>query len=149
MDQPKYSLLEIERRWRVDLSVLEDLSLGNPIEIEDLYIEGTRLRLRRMGGTYKLCKKYGATEPGIEPITNIYLTDTEYQTFKALPGHRVKKQRYRIAGGSLDVYESLAIFEIEFASAEEAAAYLPPAFVAEEVTGQEEFSGASLAARHI
>lgn len=50
--------------------------------------------------------------------------------------------------GALDVYElpvSLVIFEQEFASAADAAAFAPPSFAIEEVTDRPEYSGFSLA----
>ena len=46
---PKYSLLEIERRWLVDLDKV-DLAAAPYREIEDLYIAGSRLRLRKISG---------------------------------------------------------------------------------------------------
>ena len=41
-EPPKYSLIEIERRWLVDLSAL-DLRSAPFREIDDLYIEGSRI----------------------------------------------------------------------------------------------------------
>lgn len=155
MQPPKYSLVEIERRWLVHPPHAAALA-GLPCRvIEDTYLEGTRLRLRRIrepDGTAicKLGKKYGRRDAASEPVTNIYLSPEEYRVFSVLPGVRIDKRRYAIAGGAIDVYpspRSLAVFEIEFASAQEAANYVPPDFAGEEITGVDEYSGAALAAR--
>ena len=45
---PKYARFELERRWLVDTTRRPSLD-GYPMTvIEDRYIDGTRLRLRRM-----------------------------------------------------------------------------------------------------
>ncbi|MCB0826949.1 MAG: hypothetical protein KDC26_12235 [Armatimonadetes bacterium] len=138
---PKYSLPEIERRWLVDKSQLPDLTGLLITHILDLYIDNTRMRLRKMTAedgtiTYKLCKKYGNTGVYSEPITNIYLTKEEYETFQHLIGRWVEKNRYRLPqGGSLDipVDENQIVFEIEFASVEEAIRYEPDFPVLKEI----------------
>lgn len=142
---PKYSLLEIERRWSVDSTLLPPLE-GMPfLEIEDRYLAGTRMRLRRVTGSqgpsvYKLCKKYGPTAPWVEPITNLYLTEREYEVLRDLHAKVVRKRRYRVEGGSLDIFEDgrAPVFEIEFDSEGEARMYSPPGFAVTErleVTG--------------
>jgi CYTH domain-containing protein len=151
-DLPKYSKIEIERRWLVDLSAV-DLEAVPYREIEDLYIADSRLRLRRVIAddkvTFKLCKKYGRRTLWSEPITNLYLTEVEYRRFAALAGHRSLKRRYSLAQGSLDVYQEphpgLAIFEAEFADEPAAASFTPPNFVTREITAEPQFSGAALA----
>jgi hypothetical protein len=60
---PKYALLEIERRWRVPQTRLAPLTQGAHTLIDDLYVDGVRLRVRAMAlpdGTrqFKLRKKY-------------------------------------------------------------------------------------------
>jgi len=153
--QPKYSLPEIERRWLVSPTFLAALD-GVPHRIvEDLYIEGTHLRLRKMVNTsgetaYKFCKKYGRSTSLANPITNIYLSEEEYRTLSALKGKRTCKRRYAIADGSIDVYEgisTLAIFEVEFESESDAMNYAPPDFAGDEVTDHASYSGAALASR--
>src|SRR5262245_5330893 len=151
---PKYSQIEIERRWLVDLSAINLQSTPYHI-IEDLYIADSRLRLRRVSGpneiTYKLGKKYGKRTPLSEPITNLYLTEGEYQRFAELPGYRTRKRRYSLQQGSLDVYlepnGGLAVFEVEFADEESAANFTPPHFATREITNEQELSGDSLAER--
>lgn len=156
--EPKYSLPEIERRWLVHEDAVAELLAshveGAPDVIEDRYVTGTRLRLRRVrhvdgGETLKLCLKYGQASPLREPITNLYLTAHEYAVLAVIDGAPVVKRRFRVAGGSLDVFDEPAgtptYFEREFATVEAAMAYEPPAFVAEEVTGEPEHTGANIA----
>lgn len=151
-DAPKYSLIEIERRWLVDLAAV-DLSAMPSREIDDLYIADSRLRLRRVSGagelTFKLGKKYGKRTTLSEPITNLYLTEREYQRLSVLPGARTRKRRYALAAGAIDVYaapnEGLAVFEVEFEDERSARDFAPPSFVTREITDESAFSGASLA----
>jgi CYTH domain-containing protein len=153
-DLPKYSHVEIERRWLVDLARLGDLSRYARREIDDLYISDSRLRLRRVGGpadevTFKLGKKYGKRTPLSEPMTNLYLTEHEYGQLCSLPGSRSRKHRYALGGGSLDVYlepcPGLAVFEVEFPDERSAQDYEPPSFATREITAEEEFAGMSVA----
>ncbi len=98
---------------------------------------------------YKLCKKYGKINVISEPITNIYLSELEYNLLKILPGAKITKRRYKLAGGNLDVFPEESkiapVFEIEFASEDDAQNYVPPEFVTIEITGNDALSGASLA----
>jgi CYTH domain-containing protein len=153
-DAPKYSLLEIERRWLVDLAKVE-LSGASCREIEDLYIAGSRLRLRKISAgreiAFKLGKKYGKRTLNAEPITNLYLTEDEYRLLSALPGTRVRKRRYSLERGSVDVYVAprvgVAVFEVEFEDERAAREFVPPEFVTREITNDPAFSGVSLAVR--
>jgi CYTH domain-containing protein len=151
---PKYSLQEIERRWLADASRLGDYQSFPHLTIQDRYLTGTGLRLRKMqpdGGetVYKLGKKYGRNGSYAEPITNIYLSPQEYVALAELDGRSVRKIRYAFAGGSLDLYsnpnDGLIIFELEFSSIEAARQCVPPAFVREEITDNARYSGAALA----
>ena len=151
---PKYAITEVERRWLVNLDAVGSLEALSFREIEDQYIPGTGLRLRKMHGpsgkaVFKFCKKYGKVSALAEPTTNLYLTEVEYGLLARLAGHRVRKRRYSIAGGSLDVYSQSgpAVFEAEFNSEAEAEGYKPPSFVGEEITNNATYSGAALASR--
>jgi CYTH domain-containing protein len=153
---PKYAALEIERRWLVDLVAVGDLSAVPYREIEDLYIDGTRLRLRRMTErgrrtVFKLGKKYGKVSLA-EPMTNLYLTQGEYEQLRDLPGRRTSKRRYSLSGGALDIYhaprQGMAVFEIEFGDETTAQTYEPPPFVTREITAESSYSGVSLAEAH-
>lgn len=155
-DLPKYSHVEIERRWLVDLPQLGDLSRYARREIDDLYISASRLRLRKVCGpadevTFKLGKKYGKRTPLSEPITNLYLTEHEYGQLRALPGSRTRKHRYALSGGALDVYlepcPGLAVFEVEFPDERSAQEYRPPGFATREITAEAEFTGMAVAGR--
>jgi CYTH domain-containing protein len=150
-DAPKYSLPEIERRWLVDIAKL-DLSEAPCREIDDLYIAGSRLRLCKISDrhdvTLKLGKKYGKRTPLTEPITNLYLTETEYRLLSSLPGTRTRKRRYTLGTGSIDVYlaphAGVAVFEVEFEDERAARDFVPPAFVTREITDEAAMSGISL-----
>ncbi len=155
-ERPKYARAEIERRWLASAGLVAPLLTAAPLRILDLYLEGTRLRLRRVtaadgGRVYKLCKKYGDRPPGSESITNLYLSRGEFEQLQALGGWEVEKQRYRLHHGSLDVYQRdtdrLLLFEREFAAADLAADCEPPAFAGREITADPDFSGAALARR--
>jgi CYTH domain-containing protein len=153
-DVPKYSEIEIERRWLVDLSAV-DLSSAPCREIDDLYIANSRLRLRRISApgelTFKLGKKYGKRTALSEPITNLYLTEPEYRRLAGLPGARTRKRRYALDRGAVDVYsepnEGLAVFEVEFEDERSAREFTPPPFAMREITNESAFSGVSLAER--
>lgn len=156
MTLPKYAKFEVERRWLVEPGAAKSLKDGRAREIEDLYLPGTGLRLRKVSepgvqSVFKLCKKYGKSSALCEGVTNLYLSEAEYLLLRSrLVGEPIKKVRYEVAGGALDDYgasQPQAIFEVEFSSEAEAATYTPPAFVGAEVTGNPAYSGARLAAR--
>ena len=150
----KYALVEVERRWLVEPATVGDLAEVPYRLIEDLYVSGSRLRLRKItepGGTmlFKFGKKYGKRSVLSEPITNLYLTEGEYLRLAGLVGIAASKRRYTIEDGSLDVYQradsQLMIFEREFDDEAAAQRYRPPVFVTREITGDPAFSGHSLA----
>ncbi len=153
----KYSLPELERRWLVREEMMPALASVPRRIVEDKYIRGGRLRLRAMftNGAetiYKLGKKYGREGADPERVVSIYLTKLEYENLLALPGATLRKVRYSVENGSLDVLEypsaaGVAIFEVEFPSQSAASAYVPPAFVGEEVTFNVGYSGYALAQR--
>lgn len=150
----KYSRMEIERRWLVELAAVGDLGAVPYREIEGLYVADSRLRLRRMTDPkgeriFKFGKKYGKSTPTSEPVTNLYLTASEYKSLSSLPGISTLKRRYSLQGGALDVYlrpsAGLPVFEVEFDDESSARAYVPPPFVTREITADSSFSGISLA----
>ncbi len=157
-DVPRYALFEIERRWLVNPQQAPDLRGTGSRLYEDLYVDDTRLRLRRItepdgNVVYKLGKKYGKRSAILEPITTLYLDEREYALLSVLPGSSSIKRRYSVAGGSLDLYQEpnagLMIFELEFVSEDAAAAYQPPTFVTREISGERHYSGYQLARRRI
>lgn len=153
-DMPKYAVLECERRWIVTGDALNSIQMGVARVITDKYLPDTRMRLRRIQTqagetTFKLCKKYGKLEYGAEPIVNIYLSDTEFALLDRIPGPTIRKRRYRVAGGGMDVFlqphDGLVIFEMEFKDQLIAQEYQPPSFVLQEITDDERYDGSSLA----
>lgn len=153
---PKYARLESERRYLVKPEFEFDLTRGPFRRITDQYITGTLLRLRQIelpnneGFQYKLCKKYEPLSSSTIPITNLYLTLTEYDTLSALSGSRLSKRRYGLEEKgrvfSIDVFEdrleSLALAETDVSSEE----FVPvPAWATQEVTDDPFFQGGTLA----
>lgn len=160
MNIPKYSKLEIERRWLVPAEYGQTFKPEDPYKlIEDKYLECGRLRLRALTNSktgekeYKLCKKYGQTSPMQEPITNIYLSESEYRALAALPGNTLNKRRYKkeFDGNkfSFDVFEGplkgLILCEIEGADIQQVQEIKLPSCVFKEVTEDRKYSGGELA----
>jgi CYTH domain-containing protein len=153
-EPPKYAIIEIERRWLVDLARCPPLDEQAGARITDRYVSQSLLRLRQIeypSGevSYKLCKKYERIGSLAQPIVNIYLSVDEFELLKQLPGRVVAKRRHQYADGAVDIYRlgngGLAVFEVEFKDLSAAAAYTPPEFVLEEITQNSRYSGASLA----
>jgi CYTH domain-containing protein len=157
-DPYKYAKLERERRFLVAPAALPALS-DSFARYEDLYLAGTRVRLRRMteqpegGVLHKLTQKLEGPDPRERRITTLYLDAAEYGVFAALPGARLVKRRHRATSGGLewgvDVFEGalggLVLAEREFDSNAELHAAAPPAFATLEVTDDRAFSGGALA----
>lgn len=153
---PRYARLEMERRWLV--STPPDLA-GRPWrDIEDLYIDGGRMRLRAITHhpsaerEFKLGKKYERDDPFGGPIVTVYLTEAEHAALAGLPGARMDKRRYRIEHGPLvfclDVFSGplggLILTEIEMETREAVLAVQPPPWAGVEVTEDERFAGGRL-----
>jgi len=130
---------------------------SDPVRIRDLYLNGTRLRLRRMTAgavdVYKLGQKIRTDDssPELVKITNIYLSAEEYQRLATLTGSRLEKVRWHCQGEAqpfaVDVFgghlDGLILAEAELP---EDGAYLPhPAGAIADVTHVDRFSGGSLA----
>lgn len=154
----KYARPERERRWLVRR--LPDLRrFGQARRIDDRYIIGTTLRLRRVtfldGGLapqFKLGQKLRphASEPARVMHTSIYLGEDEHARLSPLPAAELSKLRHTVpfAGSrfALDVFlgrhRGLALLEVELQEGDDPRA---PAFAGPEVTGRECFSGGWLA----
>ena len=158
MKQPKYSIPEIERRWLVIQEKLPNLAELEKWEVTDHYLVGSRLRLRKMVSPnktsvtkYKLCKKYGKVSKIKEPITNIYLTEDEYNKFSGMEANVIKKIKYQYEFRgimfSLNVFTDLnmIIAEAEFESENQAFECQLPEFIGEEVSSLVEYEGATIA----
>lgn len=157
MVPPKYALLEHERRALVDPARLPDLSAVAADLIEDLYLDGGRLRLRALtrpdgARVYKLCKKYPSDDPSGGPIANLYLDEAEYRTLARLPGRPIRKRRHRLPVDgvvfAVDVFEGdlagLVLCEAEADSAAALAAIVFPDWASPEVTANPGFTGGLL-----
>jgi CYTH domain-containing protein len=151
----KYARAEIERRF-----LLAGVPDGDDVlavnEIDDRYLDSTRLRLRRMvqddGPTLlKLTQKL--PEPGRDgrqgALTTVYLSEDEYAALAVLPAATLSKSRLSIAPYGVDVFhgelEGLYLAEAEFTTVEDAAALVPAAFCRAEVTTDARFTGGELA----
>jgi CYTH domain-containing protein len=158
----KYARPELERRY---LLREEPPRLENGWRIVDRYLEGTRLRLRRMDRldgsetVFKLGKKELVAEGDFSrvTITNIYLTAGEHRLLESLPARELTKRRYKLLDGddvySVDVFEGplagLVVAEISFESEEAMAAHPSPAFAVAEVSRDERYTGAALAGAQV
>ena len=158
---PKYSHFERERRFLVNVAKCPDLVSLPFVLVEDRYIRGTRLRLRRMTDSatgevaMKLTKKYETDDPLARPIVTAYLTNSEYEALAVLSADVLNKRRYRVEteGGAfsvdqfLDALDGLVLAEIECRSADELKSLSIPDWVAREVSHDIEYQGGQLA-RH-
>ena len=160
--EPKYARLELERRWLVDRAERPRLDGAFTTLIEDRYIDGTRMRLRRMsrpdlGETkWKLTKKYECDDPSARPIVTSYLTHSEYRLLRALPARELVKLRHHLEldglWWSLDVFEGalagLEVLEIEASDTGALAALVPPVWTTKEITHDPRYQCGSLAQTH-
>jgi CYTH domain-containing protein len=152
---PKYAHWVAERRFLVDPKTLPALDLGHARRIEDLYIDGGRLRLRAITDlsngerTFKLAKKYAPDNPLIGPMTNLYLTAEEHAVLDALPGQRLSKLRHKVGGFIIDVFEGalegLVTAECEATNRMAAMKVEIPAWCVREVTDEMAYTGGELA----
>ena len=156
----KYARVERERRF-----LLRELPRGlreadEHLQIFDNYITGTRLRLRKVRAprarewTWKLTQKYAPAPPDFSRtlITNLYLSQYEYETLSVFEGNELRKNRYPFEHEgrrySVDVFlgrlRGLVLAETDFETDEEMDAFTPPPFALMEVTRDELFTGARL-----
>jgi hypothetical protein len=152
---PKYAHWVAERRFLVDSSHLPTLDPKAARRIEDLYIEGGRLRLRRITHLssgeqeFKLAKKYAPDNPLIGPMTNLYLSSEEYGVLQMLPGARLAKLRHKSGAFVIDEFEGalagLALAECEASNRMAAMAFDVPDWCVREVTSEQGFTGWRLA----
>lgn len=152
----RYAKPEYERRFLLDEMPVGALS---PVRINDRYLHGTRLRIRRIESMegelieLKMGHKWRPEpdDPRVIQHTSIYLDETEYALLSTLPGDDLIKTRYRVKGKpnwALDVHESprqgSIILEVNFADTKQAAVFEPPEWATREVTRDESYTGAGL-----
>jgi CYTH domain-containing protein len=156
----KYAQIEWERRW---LLAMMPESLQNSQDyqlIEDRYINGTPLRLRRMTDATgqvtarKLTQKYQAANQTAyaTTITNFYLDEASYTLLETLPAQVLVKRRFRLRDGrfqfSIDQFSGplagLVLAEIEQPGTNRLMQIPQPSFALREVTENPRFTGGAL-----
>ncbi len=153
----KYARWELERRYLL-AHIPEEVDRAAGSLIVDRYIDGTRLRLRRvepLGGgepIYKLGQKQAPDPADFSrtTITNMYLSADEYRVLGELPGCELRKRRHRLQQYSIDVFDGhlsgLVLAEISCDTQAELEAHPAPSFALREVSREVRFTGAALAA---
>jgi CYTH domain-containing protein len=146
-----YTRIENERRWLVrDPPQSELYTL-----IEDVYVDDTRIRLRRLTRfpqgerAYKLTKKFASNDPSSRAMVSIYLDSGEYDVLaRSLVGFALVKKRFYVEGFGVDVFEGalagLVLAEIEADTLDELNAIAQPSFAIGEVTRDAFFDGGNL-----
>ena len=104
---------------------------------------------------YKLTQKYRFETQSVDEttITNIYLTEVEYNYLESLEGRIITKKRYPYRVGnhnfSIDVFEGrhrgLILAETEFEKKTEMDEFALPLFAFKDVTDHPFFTGGNLA----
>jgi hypothetical protein len=152
----KYAWVERERRW-----LCREIPLARVAQTEaiiDLYVEGTRLRLREAipldgGEPMRRLTRKADVDPATRLLTSIYLSPEEFGLLAGLPGRRLRKTRHRLAPRdgvvvSVDRFEGplegLVLAEAEFETAESLAAFPHPDFAIREVTNDPRYAGGVL-----
>lgn len=149
----KYARVELERRF-----LLREPPPGEVVRrvrIEDRYLAGTRLRLRRATdlatGTVerKLTQKIPAPGGGPGLITTIYLADAEYEVLRSAAAATLSKVRASVPPFGVDTFDGalagLVLAEVEFEHLEAQAAFVAPSWLGLEVTLDPRFTGGQLA----
>ncbi len=145
--------MEVERKFLV--AELPDLGDSDSDEIEQGYLaigSDGEVRLRRKGERLVLTAKRGSGLSREEAEVELDREDFE-RLWPLTGGRRLHKRRYLIPRGDLtielDVYEGdlegLLVAEIEFDSEDQAREFDPPAWIGEEVTGDERYLNETLA----
>jgi CYTH domain-containing protein len=156
----KYAHVERERRFLLRSYPPELEPQHFHTQIFDNYITNTRLRLRKIREPYKrewvwkLTQKFAPNPEDFSRtfITNIYLTEAEYEMFAHLEGNEIRKNRYPYEREgrkfSIDVFlgdlHGLFLAETEFDSDEEMDSFRMPSFAVMEVTNVPMFTGGRL-----
>ncbi len=150
----KYTAIERERRWL--LSEVPRSLIRQTLQVTDVYVDGTRLRLREMRpldgapALLKLTRK-ADVDARTRLITTIYLPEEEYAVLAAvLSGPRITKIRHRLHAPpgvmmSVDEFQGdlsgLVLGEAEFDSDEDLERFPMPSFAIREVTDEVAYTG--------
>lgn len=152
----KYAWVERERRWLCRAIPMDCVTEASAIV--DLYVTGTRLRLREArpldgGPPMRRLTRKADVDSATRLITSIYLAEAEFALLADLPGQRLRKTRHHLrpVGGvvvSVDRFEGplegLILAEAEFATPEALAAFPTPDFAIREVTDDPRYGGGAL-----
>jgi CYTH domain-containing protein len=152
----KYVFVERERRWLCDRLPKERVLRSEAVT--DLYITGTRLRLREArpldgGEPKRRLGRKADVDASTRLITSIYLTEVEFALLANLPGRTLQKVRHHLkpVDGidiAVDVFDGaltgLVMAEAEFADDAAMHAFPHPDFAIREVTGDARYGGGSL-----
>jgi CYTH domain-containing protein len=152
----KYVFVERERRWLCDHLPTERVRRSEAIT--DLYVTGTRLRLREarpLGGGEPMRRlgRKADVDASTRLITSIYLTEPEFALLSDLPGRTLQKVRHHLepihgVEIAVDVFDGplagLILAEAEFDSDAAMAAFPTPDFALHEVTDDPRYDGGAL-----
>jgi CYTH domain-containing protein len=156
----KYAWVERERRWLC--REVPWAQVATTERITDLYVTGTRLRLREAipqdgGAPMRRLSRKADASPAVRLLTSIYLSPEEFALLSDLPGELLRKTRHRLAAVAgaaqvcVDVFEGplegLILAEAEFDDMEALAAFRTPDFALREVTEDVRYSGGELVAK--
>ena len=146
--------IEIERKFLLRRAP-DEMPAGESIEQGYLAIapDGVEVRVRRRAGRSTLTVKSGPAHVRVEEELDI--DDRRFEALWALTeGRRIAKTRHLVplergVTAEVDVYgdalAGLVTAEIEFASTEASAAFIPPDWLGTEVTGDARYANQSLA----
>ena len=158
--ESKYALIERERRY-----LLRDLPEGlsradHHLQITDIYITGTRLRIRKVRDPktnkwiVKFTQKFAPNPNDFSRtiITNTYLSAMEAEMLSMFNANEIRKNRYKFEFEgrtfSVDMFLGdlfgLVMAETGFDSDEAMVNFPLPAFAVADVTNNELFTGGRL-----
>lgn len=154
--KPAFTSVEHERRWLCRAVPRERILHSEAIT--DLYVAGTRLRLREarpIGGAPKLrFSRKADVDTRTRLVTSIYVSEEEFAVLAAsLPGVRIRKLRHRLQSPPdvamhVDEFQGalggLIMVEAECNTAHRLAALPMPDFAVREVTDDPRFTGGHL-----
>lgn len=128
--------------------------------ITDLYLDGTRIRLRRtvgiVDGQEEVVRKLTQKLPDVVPvggrrglITTMYLDESEYDRLSSLFGRWLTKERLSFPPMGVDVFQGslagLIIAEVEFNDDDAMLQFVAPSWCRVEVTELDGLTGGNLA----
>ncbi|MGW4806496.1 hypothetical protein [Kitasatospora sp. NPDC004272] len=121
--------------------------------ITDRYVDGTRLRLRRVErlDTGECSYRLGREQPACPGApADLQLSEQEYaRLLAALPGPELTRTRLGVPPLGVDVFEGpllgLVLAEAEFENPEDEETFVPPPGCVAELTTDDQFTGGHLA----